>query len=285
MKRSQVFTAVLIYFITTLVLPSYAIKTADHPIPGPDAIHEWGHLEFMYEGEEDAVSLWNNAFCNEKWTGITWTAVIEDGIPCIAVRAVDEGGYGFMDFNYYKTDNDKYYPSLDCSYYKYLKVKYKLNSYAAANAGPSSFFVSSDADKLGSQGAVANIRFDMTVKSEKWVEQIIDLSQIKFSDGSRWEDKSIRQFRYYPFGTGAMPYEATCHIEYIAFFPTLEKAEAYMGPYAENNAETDPLPSDQSQSSAQTSDLVPVSSAVILISSASLLILKKYHTKITISHS
>ena len=112
-----------------------AITKSDEPITGGNTV--FTQKEFMYTGEPDAASPWSNAFCNEDWTGCRWTAETKDGVDCIKVVPVSGSSQNYMDFNYYQWNNDKYYPSLDCSEYRFLKVRYMLNDTAAKTAGKS----------------------------------------------------------------------------------------------------------------------------------------------------
>lgn len=77
-----------------------------------------------------------------------------------------------------------------------------------------------------------------------------------------WTDSTIRQFRYYPFGSTPAEDGAECCIEYMAFFKTESEAESYKGPNAvADTTEADPT------ASAETADM---SAVVVLAASASL---------------
>ena len=210
-----------------------AITKSDTPIVGGNTI--FTVKEFIYEGEPTATSPWSNAFCNEDWTGCRWSPVVEDGIDCIAVETV-QGWEHYMDFNWYQWNNDKYYPALDCSEYKFFKVKYKLNDVAAEALAEitegASQFVAKTQDILSSgSGASGTLRYTMTVASNEWIELIIPLSDTKFSSipfDIPWEEETIRQFRYYPFGSIKDPIKGgICYIEYMAFFKTEAEAKAF----------------------------------------------------------
>lgn len=206
-----------------------AITKSDTPIVGGNTI--FTVKEFIYEGEPTATSPWSNAFCNEDWTGCRWSPVVEDGIDCIAVETVKGNGEHYMDFNWYQWNNDKYYPALDCSEYKFFKVKYKLNDVAAEVLAEiyegAAEFVTKTQDVLGSGGAWGILPYTMTVASNEWVELIIPLSNTKFN-GTPWEEETIRQFMYYPFGSIMEPIKGgICYIEYMAFFKTEAEAKAF----------------------------------------------------------
>lgn len=222
------------------ILPVSAITKSDKPITGGNTL--FTQSEIMYTGEPTATSAWSNAFCNKEWTGCTWTAAIEDGIDCVKVTPVAGKSTHMMDFNYYQWNNDKYYPSLDCGEYKYLKVKFKVNEAGAKNLGTSHFFASQDSPELGK--TLANAEKDLPGfpnTANVWQEAIIDLSDLSFN-GTPWSDVTIRQFRYYPFGNGAADADAVCYIEYMGFFKTLAEANAYKGPAAAKAAEQNKAP-------------------------------------------
>ncbi|MBO5219044.1 MAG: hypothetical protein J6C52_06415, partial [Clostridia bacterium] len=67
------------------------------------------------------------------------------------------------------------------------------------------------------------IEFDIPNTPEVWHTLIIDLSEMRV-DGKAWEQTSIRQFRYYPFGIEEPLMDARCYIESISFHRT--RAEA-----------------------------------------------------------
>lgn len=177
-----------------------------------------------------------------------------------------------MDFNYYQWNNDKYYPSLDCSEYRYFKVRYMLNDKAAETAGKSTFWASLDSPVLSQTLAAGSLDYDMpAAKPGEWQEVIVDLSSLQMGDYV-WTDSTIRQFRYYPFGSTPAEDGAECCIEYMAFFKTESEAESYKGPNAvADTTEADPT------ASAETADM---SAVVVLAASASLglaLALRKKH--------
>ena len=209
-----------------------AITKSDKPITGGNTV--FTQKEIMYTGEPDAASAWSNAFCNEDWTGCRWTAETKDGVACVKVVPVAGKTNNYMDFNYYQWNNDKYYPSLDCSQYKYLKVKYMLNDSAAKTAGASTFWASSDSPELSKTLSTGTISYDMPAAPPgKWQEVIVDLTGLKFNGNGdtnvAWTDKTIRQFRYYPFGKTVPAADAECYIQYIAFFKTEAEAKAFTG--------------------------------------------------------
>ena len=247
-----------------------AITKSDEPITGGNTV--FTQKEFMYTGEPDAASPWSNAFCNEDWTGCRWTAETKDGVDCIKVVPVSGSSQNYMDFNYYQWNNDKYYPSLDCSEYRYFKVRYMLNDKAAETAGKSTFWASLDSPVLSQTLAAGSLDYDMPeAKPGEWQEVIVDLSSLQMGDYV-WTDSTIRQFRYYPFGSTPAEDGAECCSEYMAFFKTESEAESYKGPNAvADTTEADPT------ASAETADM---SAVVVLAASASLglaLALRKKH--------
>ena len=238
-----------------------AITKSDTPIVGGNTI--FTVKEFMYKGEPTATSAWSNAFCNEDWTGCRWTATVEDGIECIAVTAVQGNGEHYMDFNWYQWDNDKYYPALDCSEYKFFKVKYKLNEAAAVIISEiyegRSEFVSKTQDELGKGGKWGILGYTMTVVADEWVEVIVPIHNTKFN-GFPWEEETIRQFMYYPFGSIAQPIPyGVCYIEYMGFFKTEEEAIAF------TNAAPG-VPSDPGTDAPETADRTLVSVLAAFVS-------------------
>ncbi|MBQ8509571.1 MAG: helix-turn-helix domain-containing protein [Clostridia bacterium] len=210
--------------------PGSSLIRSNHPIAGGSTF--FSQTEFMYRGEPTARKPWCNAFCKAGWTGVTWHAATEDGVKCICVmpvRGKDDVNH-ILDFNYYQWDNDVYYPSLDCSEYRVLKVRYKLNKAAAETCGESKFYVSPDMKKLSTtldkkrQAFSSWLSYTMPNKPDVWHTLILDLSQMKVG-GMPWEKTTIRQFRYLPFGEREPSPDAVCFIEYIAFYPSLEEAE------------------------------------------------------------
>ena len=240
--------------LMTAAVSVSAITKSDKPITGGNTL--FTQKEIMYTGEPDAASPWSNAFCNEDWTGCRWTAEKKDGIDCVKVVPVAGKTKNYMDFNYYQWNNDKYYPSLDCSQYKYLKVKYMLNESAAKTAGDSTFWASQDSPELSKTAGTGSIDYKMPDEANKWQEVIVDLSGLKLGD-TAWSETTIRQFRYYPFGKNAVNADAECYIEYIAFFKTEAEAKAF----------TNKKAAEKPSSAAKTADPIAL---VILAASASM---------------
>ena len=240
--------------IMTAAVSVSAITKSDKPITGGTTV--FTQKEMMYTGEPDASSPWSNAFCNEDWTGVRWTADKKDGVDCVKVVTVAGKTQHKMDFNYYQWNNDKYYPSLDCSQYKYLKVRYMLNESASKTAGDSTFWASQDSPELNKTAGTGSIDFKMPTEPNKWQEIIVDLSGLKFGN-TAWSDTTIRQFRYFPFGKNAANADAECYIEYIAFFKTEEEAKAF------TNKKTTTKPA----AAAQTADPIAL---VVLAAAASM---------------
>lgn len=246
--------------LMTAAVSVSAIEKSDSPITGGNTL--FTQAEIMYTGEPDAASAWSNAFCNEDWTGCRWTAATLDGIDCVKVVPASGATKNYMDFNYYQWNNDKYYPSLDCSKYKFVKVKYMLNESAAKTAGASQFWASSDSTELSKTRSTGTVDYTMpAAKAGEWQEVIVDLSGMKFNGGGdtnvSWSDLTIRQFRYYPFGTTAAASDAECYIEYIAFFKTEAEAKAFTNKKVETKVD----------SAAQTSDPIAL---VVLAAAASM---------------
>ena len=242
--------------LMTAAVSVSAITKSDKPITGGNTL--FTQKEIMYTGEPDAASKWSNAFCNEDWTGCRWTADKKDGIDVVKVVPVAGKNANYMDFNYYQWNNDKYYPSLDCGEYKFLKVKYMLNDAAAKTAGDSQFWASQDSPELGKTTVTGTVSYKMPAEANKWQEVIVDLSGMKLGE-TKWTDTTIRQFRYYPFGKTAPAADAECYIEYIAFFKTEAEAKAFTN----KKAETKPT---KPTTAAQTADPIAL---VVLAAAAS----------------
>jgi len=217
------------------------IVSSDHPITGGRT--RFTQKEFMYNGEPTALRPWCNAFCRAGWTGCSWFATTLDNIDCICIMPIRSVDYGehILDFNYYQWNNDVYYPSLDCSEYHFLRVKYRLNEAAARTAGASKFSVSPDMHRLkttldrelrekdgwplGRHDFSSFLEYQMPADPDVWHTLILDLRPMRI-EGEPWETKTIRQFRYYPFGLAEPSADAMCYIESIAFCRTREEAEA-----------------------------------------------------------
>ena len=237
-----------------------AITSSDKPIKGGNTL--FTQKEIMYTGEADAATKWCNAFCNEDWTGCRWTAETKDGVDVVKVTPVAGKGANYMDFNYYQWNNDKYFPSLDCGEYKFLKIRYMLNDAAAKASGNSTFWASKDSTELSKTINPGTVDFKMPVEANKWQEVIVDLSSIKFGDNTSWADSTVRQFRVYPFGKDKAQDGAECYIEYIAFFKTEAEAKAF------TNKKTETKPAaDKPTTAAQTADPIAL---VVLAASASM---------------
>lgn len=215
--------------------------SSDHPIPGGRTY--FGQKEFMYTGEPSALRPWCNAFCRASWTGCIWHATHMNGRDCICIMPVSPAeliGH-FMDFNYYQYNNDVYYPSLDCSEYRYLRVRYLFNSAASQTSCNGRFSISPDMPVLGTtfdkmiikspqdkknrNGFASYIDYEMPTEPNVWHTLLVDLSSIMVGD-KPWKDITVRQFRYMPFGIDDPDPGALCYIESIAFFRTREEAEA-----------------------------------------------------------
>lgn len=242
--------------LMTAAVSVSAITKSDKPITGGNTL--FTQKEIMYTGEPDAASKWSNAFCNEDWTGCTWTADKKDGVDVVKVVPVAGKNANYMDFNYYQWNNDKYYPSLDCGEYKFLKIRYMLNDAAAKTAGTSMFWASQDSPELSKTAGTGSIDYKMPAEANKWQEVVVDLSGMKLG-GTNWSDTTIRQFRVYPFGKTAAAADAECYIEYIAFFKTEAEAKAFTN----KKAETKP---EKPTTAAQTADPIAL---VVLAAAAS----------------
>ncbi len=284
MKKS-----ILVLFVTLAlcltIIPVSAITKSDKPITGGNTI--FGQAEMMYTGEPTATSAWSNAFCNEDWTGCRWVADTKDGVKCIKINHVEGKTNAYMDFNWYQWNNDKYYPSLDCSQYKFFKVVYMFNDAAAKTAGASQFWVSQDSPVLSKTLGTGTLKYNQSAtKANVWITDIIDLSGLSVTkDGktSAWKDITIRQFRYYPFGsvTGtSIAKDANVWIEYMAFFKTKAEAEAYKGPNATTaaaattKAAATTAAKAATTASAKTADASVVIAAVIVSAAAAAIVLK-----------
>lgn len=225
--------------VMTAAVSVSAITMSETPITGGTTL--FTQAEMMYTGEPEAASSWSNAFCNEEWTGAQWTAETVDGVDCIKIVPVEGREQCFLDFNYYQWNNDMYYPSLDCSEYSFIKIRYMLNDAGAAALGVGHFWASEDAAELSTTEDDSHLDFTMPdATPNEWQEVIVDLSDMVFGD-NLWGDTTIRQFRVYPFGWSMPGTDAACYIEYIAFFATKEEAEAFSlnAPVEETPAETE----------------------------------------------
>lgn len=281
----KLITAILAAACTlTSIVSVSAITSSDKPITGGNTV--FTQKEFMYTGEPTAKSEWSNAFCNLDWTGCRWTAETVDGKEVIKVVSVAGKTANYMDFNYYQYNNDKYYPSLDCSKYKYMKISFKLNDVAAGNF-ESQFWASSDSTELGKTRSTGTVSYKVSAEANKWTTVVVNLSDMKFNGNGDtnkpWSELTIRQFRLYPFGKAAAKTGSECFIEYLAFFETEAEANAYTGPKAATTTTatttttTTTKPTTSVTTAPKTADVVSitVASAVLSLGLAAVVIKKR----------
>ena len=232
MKKTLALILSYLFVVSMAIVPAAAIKMADEPIPGPEAPTLWTQKEMMYEGEPEAASPWSNAFCNEDWTGLTWVAGEENGIPVICVSPVPFSNSPYMDFNYYQWNNDKYYPSLVCGNYPIFAYSVAYNEAGAekVKGTAGTFWCSVDSKKLGKVADTGSFNFARATeefKANTFYTDIADFSTFKV--GSKmWTEWTIRQYRFFPFGNAqGLTGNEIAYVAWVAFFPTKAEAEAF----------------------------------------------------------
>jgi hypothetical protein len=253
MKKLLVLVLALVTVLSLAVLPAGAIEKADHPIPGPDAQTIWTGHDFLYTGEPTAKSAYSNAWTNEAWQGLTFSAANVDGVDCVAIvpsynyeQWGGTNGYSteaLWDFNYYQYDNDFYYPSLVCANYPILAVKYMYNESGAAHADKEACVLCCpDSEPLGNGGGLFFKTWPRATEqfvAGEWYIDYYDMTQLNVAGGP-WVSATIRQFQLYPFGNYAL-LDGTeiCYIEWVGWFGSIEEAQAFVNPKT-IPAETEP---------------------------------------------
>jgi hypothetical protein len=289
------------------------LEHADHPIPGAGAQVIWTGHDFMYEGEPDATSPWSNAWTNgEAWTGLTFTAAEVDGVECVAVvpaymqKWEETNGYStepLWDFNWYQWDNNYYYPSLDCSQYSVVAIRYMYNESGAAHCSGTKgrFWASRDSKTLGKTAGEGDYkkytRAAETFQAGVWYTDYYDLSSLMISN-KPWAENTLRQFRMFPFG-GKVLLDGTeiCYVQYVGFFKTMAEAQAFVDPktvaadpgtvdtdeVVEPDVtaapETQPTTPTTNPSTPATSDLGVVIAAVAAVSAGAAIIVSRKRRK------
>ena len=205
------------------------------PTPGGRALFSVD--EMMYTGDPGTQS--HNAFAKpdvinpktgkyETYFGIDMEKATYLGRECVKISLLDDYTQGYLDFNYYQWDADRYNPSLDGSKYKYLVVNY---TYRKSEYAPKylQFYASKDMVPLSvSNLKTATTNESLNYKHGEWNQAIFDLSDMRFTDGTKWTENTIRQWRIYPFIGNDDP-DARMYISSIGFFETEEEAKSWDG--------------------------------------------------------
>lgn len=209
--------------------------TFSAPTPGGKALFSVDDM--MYEG--DPGTQFHNAFAKsdivnpltgkyEKYFGIDMERTTYLDRDCVKISLLDGYTQGYLDFNYYQWNADHYNPSLDGSKYRYLVVNY---TYRKSEYAPKyiQFYASKDMVPLSvSDLKTATINEKLDYKSGEWNQAIFDLKDLQFSDGTKWQNNTIRQWRIYPFMGNDDP-NARMYISSIGFFETEEEARGWDG--------------------------------------------------------
>ena len=239
----------MLFVLMTLIVMSVCLTVADAldaPQGGGKTV--FGVDDIMYPGDEG--TKFHNAFTNpsvktpdgsyEHWSGAYFTPATYKGLECVAVSIDPEGNTlsPVMDFNYYQWDADYYNPSLDATEYRWLKIKYAYND-AAEDIDYIKFWASKDVRTLGVNNLKSAYLAADIVNNGKWKEVIIDLSKLRFQDGTLWNKNTIRQFRLQMF-EGNENEDAVCYIAGFGFFETKADARSWeFGEEVPDNSEDD----------------------------------------------
>ncbi len=214
---------------------AYVPAQYNKPTPGGKVL--FSVEDMMYEG--DPGTQFHNAFAKpdvinpntgkyETFFGVDMEKTTYLGRKCIKVSLLDNYTQGFLDFNYYQWDADYYNPSLDARKYNYLVVNY---SYQNSSYAPKymQFYASKDVTPLRTNNLQTATKNEaLNFKSGEWNQVIFDLSNIKFTDGTKWNNNTVRQWRIYPFVGNDNP-NARIYISSIGFFETEEAAKSWDG--------------------------------------------------------
>ncbi|MBQ7821846.1 MAG: InlB B-repeat-containing protein [Clostridia bacterium] len=215
----------------------YKLGYNQHSAPLTGGIRLFGVDEMMYEGDKD--TQFHNAFAKsdiinpingryENYFGTKMEKATHLGRKSVKVSLINSRTDGYLDFNYYQWDSKYYEPSLDGSKYKYLVINYvypkedyvpeKLKIWASKDVVP----LGTNILKTGS------FEKEISIESGKWQKTVIDLSALEFSDGTKWDESTVRQWRLH-FFEGNTDINANVYISSIGFFETEEEALEWNG--------------------------------------------------------
>ncbi len=158
------------------------------------------------------------------FVGIKFDKTVYRGENCVKVELLDGQTTGFFDFNYYQWNADAKKPALDCSRYRYLKLRYSYGD-NAANVSTMKFWASKET-KLGQTIGSAEKSFVIANNVDGWAEAVVRIDELVFADGTSWLENKLRQFRIYMFEGNTDP-DAICYVAGFGFFETEEEAYGY----------------------------------------------------------
>ena len=232
-----------------------SVSAAAEPVAGGKTVFTAADFKLDYDSVKG-----NGAF---KAYRIDMSVVKLDGKEVVKMTAMNETAQPLIDFSYYQYNNSEYLPALKTTDYPILMIRYKRE---APTKGTFAFWKATE-DALGKGGANATCSFD--AGKTEWDTAIIDLSK---QASLKWNEKSIRQFRLYPWGQAAANTFAgeTIYIEYFGFFKTEAEAQAYV-----TAAAAAPKPVDQAPATADGTIL----SLLVLASSAAAAVIAKKRAK------
>lgn len=118
---------------------------------------------------------------------------------------------------------------IDANVYKYMKIKYYANTSSKSSM---MYFATTDDGTVSGSRSIAFRRGD----NRKWQEQIVDINQ----SGVSWAGK-VNFIRFDLTTSYAQNQDEYIFIEYLAFFKTLEEAQAFGGLTEEQQAGTDAI--------------------------------------------
>ena len=232
MKKALTLTLVLVMIISAM---SVAVSAQGYDAPTTGGKTIFLVEDMMYEG--DPGTQGHGAIIKPTMTALksgkplTYAGldIVQDkykGLDCVKVTPIDGKVTGYFDFNYYQWDSEFYMPSLDCSQYKWLKIKYAYNEKAKMDY--MMFFASKDVTPLGVNDLLTNgyTTWDIANGNGEWMETIVNLDDIIFEDGTTWSESTVRQFRIHLFEGNDDP-DAVCYIAGFGFVKTEEEAKAW----------------------------------------------------------
>ena len=215
----------------------HKLESGQYSEPLTGGIRLFGVKEMMYEGDKD--TQFHNAFAKsdvknpingryENYFGTKMEKKKYKSRDSVKVSLINSRTDGYLDFNYYQWDSKYYEPSLDGSKYKYLVINY---CYPNKNYIPAAIKVwaSKDVVPLGTNILkTGSVEQKIDAKSNKWGQVVIDLSDLKFTDGTTWSESTIRQWRLH-FFEGNKSKNACVYISSLGFFESEKEALEWDG--------------------------------------------------------
>ncbi len=194
----------------------YAVWKFDSTVPEGEHIFDVDRMMTSDVTDEKILNYW--AHIGTKFTETTYK-----NEPAVKVELLDGETYGYFDFYYFMIAQLNYEPSLYGSKYRYFKIRY---AYENANQTKSMAVLGFKAtEQAGGEGYGIG-SFDIDNGYGEWREEIVDLGEVLYNDGTKWTDNLVFGLRYFLFEGNTDP-NAACYIAGMGFFETEEQAKSY----------------------------------------------------------